>query len=182
MAMTRNAALLTSLGVLAVLIFAVTTLTFDPFHVRDWWRDVASATSPYEDTDYLYDQASQFYRNDDRALAHDVARRILILQPGHKNAHKLLAAIYLKNQDFASALAECREVSRIDPTDVTSQLGMASALREMGHSEEASRILETVIQSEHSTREERDEAEFRLSQVQSPATPAAEPDAPPVVR
>jgi cytochrome c-type biogenesis protein CcmH/NrfG len=182
MAMTRNAALLTSLGILALLIFIVTTLTFDPFSVRSWWHEIAAARSPYEDTDYLYDQANQFYKNDDRALARDVARRILILQPAHKNAHKLLAAIYLKNQDYGSALAECREVSRIDPADITSRFGMASALREMGHSEEASRVLETVIQSAHSTPSERDEAEFRLSQVQNPETPAAKPDAPPVVR
>jgi tetratricopeptide (TPR) repeat protein len=180
--MTRKTALVTSLGVLALLILAVTTFTFNPFDFRAWWQDLASMRSPYEDADYLYDQAAQFYKRDDRALARDVARRILILQPEYKNAHKLLAAIYLKNQDYASALAECKEVSRIDPSDVTSRLGMASALREMGHSEEASKVLEAVIQSQYGTPDERDAAEFGLAQLKPPKEPAPKSEAAPVVR
>jgi tetratricopeptide (TPR) repeat protein len=124
------------------------------------------AKSPYDDTDYLYEQATRLFKDDERALAHDVARRILILDPGYKNAHKLLAAIYFKNEDYSAALAECKEVSRIDPTDVPSQIGAASALSSLGQQDNATRILEFVFRSQYSNQIEREEAAFRLEQMQ----------------
>ena len=165
MTMTRPIALLSSLGALAALCLITIHVFADPFGVKSWWRDVQAEPFLYNDPDFLYDRALAYYRSDDRAIARDISRRVLMVQPEYKGAYKLLTAIYLKDKNFQKAEEAARAAAKIDPTDMDAQLGVATALHGQGMDAAAAEAYEIVLNSKTSTATQQDAALRSLTEL-----------------
>ena len=104
-------------------------------------------------------------------MAKACCRRILILNPRHIRARKMLAALFLKDKNFADAETECRAALLLDPTDLTARLGLASALRGQKKNKEALDIYHKVYDDAKANFFQKDEAERNLKELDPTFTP-----------
>lgn len=176
--MTRPAALTASLGIVAALLLAIIQTFADPFGLKDWWKTVAAETNPYKDPAFLYDRAEASYRSGDYAIAGDLSRRVLTVNPDNKAAYKLLTAIHLKNKDYRKAEETARAAARIDPGDADAQLAVGESLRGQGMTEEAVRAYQAVVENKIGDTRQREAAVEKLSELKSAESTPTEPTTP----
>lgn len=165
--MTRPAALTASLGIAAALSLALVQAFADPFGLNGWWKTVVSETHPYKDPAFVYEQAEASYRRGDYAIAGDLSRRVLMLNPNNKSAYKLLTAIHLKNKDYRKAEESARAAARIDPGDADVQLAVGESLRGQGMTEAAVGAYQAVVENRMGDTRPRDVALEKLSELKS---------------
>ena len=166
----KQRGILSILVVLGALIFLLGGSLTGYFNFREVFSDSQAAERPEFDPEYLYARALQLYEGKDRATARDVARRVIHLKPNHKDAHKLLAAIAMREQDYRAALEACKRLLMIDPVDMNGQLGVGIALRKMGETRKAEEAFRAVIGSDYSTDKQREEAHLHLAELNPPAS------------
>ncbi len=161
----KQRGILSVLVVLGVLMFLLGGYLTGSFDFRQFVATGDIAERPEFDTDFLYSRAYELYENNDRAMSGDIARRIIYLKPNHKDAHKLLAAIALRDRDFNRAADECKRLIEIDPSDMNAYLGFGTALRRVGQPEKAEKAFRTVASSPLSSEQQREEAFIHLSEL-----------------
>lgn len=130
-----------------------------------WGRGLAGARSPEEDPARLWVRAQAYYLRNNTTWAAATARRVTYLDPRHKPARKLLAAIYLREKNYPAALEQSRESVRLDPTDMTALIGYGIALEGLGKKDQARAAFEKVLKSPFSTSRMRDEVTVRLAEL-----------------
>jgi tetratricopeptide (TPR) repeat protein len=155
-------AILVGFAVLLVGGGAVLTGAFDP---GEWFRSLNATKHPIEDTDLLYANATLRFQDNDNLSAGALARRILILNPNDVRARKLLAAVALRQKDYATVEKECSAALRIDPTDMTARIGLGTALRARGKTLEAAAAFKGV-KDDSLIGQHRDEANLHLLQME----------------
>jgi tetratricopeptide (TPR) repeat protein len=163
--MTRPAALTLSLTTVALLALATVHLFADPFGLHRFWSEVRAQKLPYQDPVYLQERAQFYYSNGDRALAHDISQRILMITPNNKEAYKLLAAIYLKDKNYRKAEEAARAATRIDPTDGYAQLAVGESLQGQGLEDAAIQAYRAVIASKTTDARQREIAVEKLDRI-----------------
>ena len=117
----------------------------------DWGRigsDFSSGHAAAEDPDILWARAQAFQKDAQKdalqiPFAKAAARRVLILNPNHIPARKLLASYALPEKDWAEAETQCRNILRLDPNELVARLGLGAALK--GENTPASRKEATEI-------------------------------------
>lgn len=161
----KQRGILSILAVLGVFVFLMGGLFNGSLNFEQFSAASSPAERPEFDPEYLYARAFQLYESNDRTMSRDIARRVIVLKPDHKNAHKLLAAIAMRDEDFSAAVAECKRLIDIDPADMTGQLGMGSALRRMGDAKKAEEVYRSVLSSPYSNEKQREEAHLNLAEM-----------------
>lgn len=149
-------------GIMSVCIGAVATGTvqFNPDAIR---REISSAKRPESDPDFLYAQALDYYNSGNKTMARAVARRATIVSDKYAPAHKLLAAIALRDKDYKGAEAETRRALASDPADRDAQVAYAMSLRGQGRTSDARKLFEAIANDEKTPLMHRNEAESQLS-------------------
>lgn len=170
----KQRGILTALVALGLLIFLLGGSLTGTLDFQQMFASSEAEERPEFDPDYLYARAFQLYEANDRALARDVARRLVHLKPAHKDGHKLLAAIAMRDRDYAAAIKECRRLIEIDNTDMTGYLGLGTALRSSGDHKEAEKVFRTVLSSEFSDEKQREEAHLNLAELALPKSEISE--------
>jgi cytochrome c-type biogenesis protein CcmH/NrfG len=123
-----------------------------------WYQEITGKKTPAQTTASLYQGAQQHYSENDRLRAAEGAKAVIALEPNHKEAHKLLAACYLKDGNLSGAAIECNTATHIDPDDMTAQYGLATALRGLGSYAEARDAYRVILRHPRSTPAQREEA------------------------
>ena len=160
------AAMMMSLFLLTGFLGAV-AFGFVSFSPSTFWKQVQTVKRPESDPDLLYTRAMEYYKFGDFNMAKAVARRATYVQQDNVDAHKLIAAISLKQKDYAGAAKETRRVLAINPEDSDAKLALASALRGQGQTEEAERMLEQVRTAKASTENQKDAALEHLTELET---------------
>lgn len=106
-----------------------------------------------------------------RPQAEQEARQAILLQPTHKEAHKLLAACYMndgstknggQDSSLSAAANEYTRAVEIDPDDMEAKLGLAVALESLGQHDSARDAYSVVAKHHASNAEQRKIASLRL--------------------
>ncbi|MDX1933349.1 MAG: hypothetical protein SFU56_12140 [Capsulimonadales bacterium] len=116
---------------------------------------------PFENPDLLYREAETRYYSGDLGMAHDIARRALMVEPEFVPAYKLLAAIYFKERKYAAAEASCRSAAALAPEDNTIRIALGRTLEQQGRLAEAAETYRQVADDRHATAEQKAEAVTR---------------------
>jgi Tfp pilus assembly protein PilF len=112
--------------------------------------------------DAYYQKAKQFFDLHNRPDAEKEARQAILLEPSHKEAHKLLGACYGIDQNLDAAAAEYKEAVSIDPNDAEAELGLGMSLEGVGNKPEAKQAYHYVLLDPQSTDSQREIAHTRL--------------------
>ncbi len=108
-------------------------------------------------------RAELLFREHSREEAKAAAREAISLAPGLVEAHKLIGACCLVDQDAAGAAEAYGEATRLDPEDPEAAIGLATALEAEGRARDAQRWYEHVLGNPRSTGAQRDQAKRRLA-------------------
>ncbi len=143
------------LGVVAVSTLAIAYVLLAP---------AKSAThAPTLTASAHYQKAKFYFLEHNRPLAIKEAKQALLLEPTHKEAHKLLGACYGIDQNMEGAAEEYKEATTIDPDDTEAELGLAVALQSEGNRQDAKEAYQYVLRHPQSTPSQRQVA---LAQIQ----------------
>ena len=112
--------------------------------------------------DAYYQKAKQFFDLHNRPDAEKEARQAVLLEPTHKEAHKLLGACYGIDQNMEAAAAEYKQAVNIDPNDAEAELGFGMSLEGVGSKPEACQAYHYVLLDPQSTNSQREIAHTRL--------------------
>lgn len=137
--MNRTGLVNSLLYMTAIGIFGGSLIYFGP-SLPQWWHEQTSGRLAIEDPDTLYATAQNYYRDGDLNMAHDIANRAIIVSHDYVPAHKLLVAIYIKQNKFAAAEEACRKAEQIAPRDTNIKLALSVALRKQGKIKEAAKV------------------------------------------
>ena len=170
--MNKQDVLIGSVLGLFLLTAAMVAAPFAIGPVQQFIAEVQATKLPVDDPDFLYARAEEYYRAGELGMAHDVANRAVIVAPKYARAHKLLAAIYLKNKNYPEALKASEAAAQLDPTDPNAQLGIGSSLKEMGRTDEAEKIYQKLLKSDTASDEHRELAEQMIRQISEKALSA----------
>ena len=109
-----------------------------------------------------YQKARQFFDLHNRPAAEGEARQAVLLEPTHKEAHKLLGACYGIDQNLDASAAEYKEAVNIDPNDAEAELGLGMSLEGVGNKPEAKQAYHYVLLNPQSTDSQREIAHTQL--------------------
>jgi tetratricopeptide (TPR) repeat protein len=164
-------------GLLFVVCGAILTGIID---VSGFQRKLSTDKHPAEDTDLIFANATLRYQDSDFFMARTMARRILYIDPQHIGARKLLAAVALREKDYATAEQQCKEALRINPTDMTAQVGLGMSMRAQGKNTEAASAFKRVLDNtgdDEESKDKRREANVQILQMQKELEELAAKDA-----
>ena len=117
---------------------------------------------PAQDASAHYQKAKSYFLEHNRPEAIKEAKQVVLLEPTHKEAHKLLGACYGIDQNMEGAAEEYKEAVTIDPDDMEAELGLAVALQSEGSHQEAREAYQYVIKHPQSTATQRQVALTQL--------------------
>ena len=112
--------------------------------------------------DAYYQKARQSFDLHNRPVAEKEARQAVLLEPTHKEAHKLLGACYGIDQNLDASAAEYKEAVNIDPNDSEAELGLGMSLEGVGNKPEAKQAYHYVLLDPQSSLSQRQIAHTRL--------------------
>ncbi len=131
----------------------------------------STPAAPSDTAEAHYQKAVQLRDQHNRPLAEEEARQAIMLQPTHREAHKLLAACYMtdgsvdngsQSSSLSSAANEYTRAVEIDPDDMEAELGLAVALESLGQRSSARNHYAIVAKHHGSSQEQREIATSRL--------------------
>ena len=105
-----------------------------------------------------YQKAKQYYDDHNRPQAVKEARKAVVLEPTHKDAHKLLGACYGMDRNMSAAASEYQEAAKIDPDDTEASLALAVCLDALGSRAGAKKAYGYVARHPQSTASQRQRA------------------------
>ncbi len=113
-----------------------------------------------------FQKAKTLFIENNTPLAITEVQETLQSEPSHLEAHKLLGACYIKNNNFEGALTEYKTAVSIDPNDTEAHLGMAGLFEIVGEKNEAARMYKQIIKHPQSTPLEVEKSTIRLKVLQ----------------
>lgn len=178
----KQRGILMVMAVLGLLIFiaggmATGSISARPFEVTPVSR--LDDGRPEFDAQFLYKTAMEDYDRMDYVGARGLANRLTYINPKFAGGFKLLAAISLREKNYRYAVDECQKALALDPTDVTTKLGLASAYRGLGKPKEAERIYRAVGDDPYAVEGHRKEADLQLQEMGFSPNPQTKPEAKP---
>lgn len=171
--LTRNNLIGATLGTGALVLCLLWAALFAPFDLRAMWKDVKQTKIPINDEGALFDTAYGHFNAKDDLIARDVTRRLLKVSPKSARGHKLMAALHLRDENFAAALTESRIASGLDPADPMAQMAIAESLRGLGDRDGARTAFEKAARNPLTPDSVRDKALSGVEAVSRPAKPAS---------
>jgi tetratricopeptide (TPR) repeat protein len=173
--MERRESLLNSLLILFSFGMITTGLIFTLPNLNDWWREYSKGHLAIDDPAFLYKNAERYYQLGDLGMAHDVANRAIIVDPGYLPAHKLVAAIFIKQRKYTDAEKVIRKAAAIDPNDNDIKLALGMTLKNQGRIAEAEKVYRQVGESKNRDLLQNDEVLTQLQAMEDYAAGKATP-------